>query len=134
MLPAVASEGLATLTDIFVEHIAFDRDDLRRLAQSARALGLGLLAHTEQLSAQGGTALAAELGALACSHLEYCDERDVEALAAHGTVAVLLPGAFYFLRESKPPSCDACAACRWRSPPTSIPAPRRSRASSPPCT
>jgi len=103
MLPAVASEGLATLTDIFVERIAFDRDDLRRLAHSARALGLGLLAHTEQLSAQGGTALAAELGALACSHLEYCDERDVAALAAHGTVAVLLPGAFYFLRETRKP-------------------------------
>jgi imidazolonepropionase len=104
MLPAVAAEKLAALTDIFVEHIAFDLEDLRRVAEHAHALGLGLHAHTEQLSALGGTALAARLGALACSHLEYCDERDVAALAANGTVAVLLPCAFYFLREThKPP-------------------------------
>jgi imidazolonepropionase len=103
MLPAVADQGLAMLVDIFVEHIAFDLNDLRRLADRTRAVGLGLLAHTEQLSAQGGTALAAELGALGCSHLEYCDERDVAALAAHGTVAVLLPGAYYFLRETRKP-------------------------------
>ena len=103
MLPAVAAEGLARLVDIFVERIAFDQNDLRRLATRTRALGLGLLAHTEQLSAQGGTALAAELGSLGCSHLEYCDERDVAALAKHGTVAVLLPGAFYFLRETRKP-------------------------------
>jgi imidazolonepropionase len=104
MLPAVAREGLAALADIFVERIAFDGGDLRRLAARAQTLGLGLHAHTEQLSALGGTALAAGLGALACSHLEHCTERDVEALAEHGTVAVLLPGAFYFLREThKPP-------------------------------
>jgi imidazolonepropionase len=106
MLPAVAQERLAGLADIFVERIAFDLDDLRRVAQRARGLGLGLHAHTEQLSALGGTALAAELGALACSHLEHCDERDVVALAAHGTVAVLLPGAFYFLRETRKPPVE----------------------------
>src|SRR5262245_29581581 len=110
MLPAVAGEGLASLVDIFVERIAFDLDDLRRLAQQARGFRLGLLAHTEQLSAQGGTALAASLGALACSHLEYCDERDVEALATNGTVAVLLPCAFYFLRETRKPPVEQLRA------------------------
>jgi imidazolonepropionase len=110
MLPAVAQEKLAALADIFVERIAFDLDDLRRVAACARSLGLGLHAHTEQLSALGGTALAAEIGALACSHLEYCDERDVAALAAHGTVAVLLPGAFYFLRETRKPPVELLRA------------------------
>jgi imidazolonepropionase len=106
MLPAVAAEQLATAADIFVERIAFDLADLRRLAAHARELGLGLHAHTEQLSHMGGTACAAEVGALACSHLEYCDERDVDALARHGTVAVLLPGAYYFLRETRRPPVE----------------------------
>lgn len=110
MLPAVSQQGLAALVDIFVERIAFDLEDLRRLAGAVREHGLGLLAHTEQLSALGGTALAAELGALACSHLEYCDERDVGALAQHGTVAVLLPGAFYFLRETRKPPIERLRA------------------------
>jgi imidazolonepropionase len=106
MLPAVAQDRLAAFADIFVERIAFDLDDLRRVADRARELGLGLHAHTEQLSALGGTALAADLGARACSHLEYCDERDIAALAARGTVAVLLPCAFYFLRETRKPPVD----------------------------
>jgi len=110
MLPAVAQERLAALVDIFVERIAFDGQDLRRLAAHARTAGLGLHAHTEQLSAQGATALAAELGALACSHLEHCTEHDVEALAEHGTVAVLLPGAFYFLRETRKPPVERLRA------------------------
>jgi imidazolonepropionase len=110
MLPAVAQERLAAFADIFVERIAFDLDDLRRVADRARGLGLGLHAHTEQLSALGGTALAAKLGALACSHLEYCDDRDVAALAANGTVAVLLPCAFYFLRETRKPPIELLRA------------------------
>jgi imidazolonepropionase len=110
MLPAVATAGLARAADIFVEHIAFDLDDLDRVAARAAALGLALLAHTEQLSHMGGTARAAGLGALACSHLEYCDDDDVAALARHGTVAILLPAAFYFLRETRRPPVAALRA------------------------
>jgi imidazolonepropionase len=109
-LPAVAAEGLADAVDIFVESIAFDLDDLRALATAAATYGLPLRAHTEQLSARGGTALAAELGALSCDHLEYAEPADIAAMAAAGTVAVLLPGAFYFLRESRRPPVDALRA------------------------
>jgi imidazolonepropionase len=103
MLPAVAAEGLADAVDIFVESIAFGLDDLRTLAAAASRQGLPLRVHAEQLSSQGATALAAELGALSCDHLEYASPADVAAMAAAGTVAVLLPGAYYFLREQRPP-------------------------------
>ena len=106
MLPAVAEEKLADTVDIFVEHIAFTVDDLKRLAERAAKLGLKLRAHTDQLSNLGGTRLAAELGSLSCDHLEYSDEADVAAMARHGTVAVLLPGAFYFLRETRKPPLE----------------------------
>ncbi len=109
-LPAVAAEGLADAVDIFVEPIAFDLDDLRALAAAAAGHGLRLKAHTDQLSRQGGTALAAQLGALSCDHLEHAGSADVAAMAAAGTVAVLLPGAFYFLRERQRPPVDALRA------------------------
>ncbi|MGE5624730.1 MAG: imidazolonepropionase [Bacillota bacterium] len=106
MLPAVAAERLAECVDIFVENIAFDLDDLKRLAEKAAELGLKLRAHTDQLSNLRGTRLAAELGALSCDHLEYSEELDVQAMAEHGTVAVLLPAAFYFLKETRKPPVD----------------------------
>ncbi|HET7650484.1 MAG TPA: imidazolonepropionase, partial [Gammaproteobacteria bacterium] len=104
MLPAIAAERLADTVDIFVEHIAFTPDDLQRLFERARKLGLQVRAHSDQLSNMGATTLAAESGALSCDHLEYSNETDIAAMAMHGTVAVLLPAAFYFLREThKPP-------------------------------
>jgi imidazolonepropionase len=103
MLPAVAEEQLADTVDIFVEHIAFDVQDLERLAEKARKLGLRLRAHTDQLSNLGATRRAAELGALSCDHLEYMDEADAMAMGKNGSVAVLLPAAFYFLKETRKP-------------------------------
>ena len=103
MLPVVAAEGLADTVDIFVEHIAFSVDDLKQLAEQAAKRGLKLRAHTDQLSNLGATRTAAALGALSCDHLEYSDAADVAAMAKHGTVAVLLPGAFYFLKEKQLP-------------------------------
>lgn len=103
MLPVIAEEGLAESVDIFVESIAFDTSDLKRYFDRARQLGLKLRAHTEQLSNLGGTELAAREGALSCDHLEHADRDAVEAMAKSGTVAVLLPGAYYFLRETKLP-------------------------------
>jgi imidazolonepropionase len=102
-LPAVAATGLASAVDAYVEHIAFTADDLERLSAAARSHGLGLRAHTDQLSNQGGTARAAKLGALSCDHLEHAGPADIAALAASGTVAVLLPFAYYFLRDTQPP-------------------------------
>ncbi len=105
-LPAVVGEGLADAVDGFCEAIAFTPDQIRRLFEAARALGLPVKLHAEQLSNQGAAALAAEFGALSADHLEYLDQAGVEAMAAAGTVAVLLPGAFYFLRDTQPPPID----------------------------
>jgi imidazolonepropionase len=107
ILPAVATEGLATSVDVFVESIGFTVADMERLFAAARRLGLAVKAHTDQLSNLGATRRAAELGALSCDHLEYSTEDDARAMGEHGTVAVLLPGAFYFLRETKLPPIDA---------------------------
>ena len=106
MLPAVAAESLADTVDIFVEHITFTVDDMRRLAELVQKLGLKFRAHTDQLSNLGATRAAAELGALSCDHLEYSDEADAAAMARHGTVGVLLPGAFYFLKETRKPPLE----------------------------
>jgi imidazolonepropionase len=106
-LPAIAAEGLADAVDVFCEKIAFDRAQTRRVFEAARALNLPIKIHAEQLSNMGGARLAADMGALSADHLEYLDEDGVTALAKSGTVAVLLPGAFYFLRESKHPPIDA---------------------------
>ena len=106
MLPRIAAEGLADAVDIFVEHIAFDVTDMRRLFERARELGLRVKAHTDQLSNMGATRIAAEYGALSCDHLEHAGEDDIRAMAANGTVAVLLPGAFYFIRETRKPPVE----------------------------
>jgi imidazolonepropionase len=103
MLPAAAQAGLADAVDGFVETIAFTADQMRRVFTVARKLGLPVKLHAEQRSSCGGAALAAAFGALSADHLEYADAAGVAALAAAGTVAVLLPGAYYFLRESHPP-------------------------------
>ena len=105
-LPAVHGEGLADAVDGFCENIAFTPGQIRRLFEAARALGLPVKLHAEQLSNQGGAALTAEFGGLSADHLEYLDEAGVEAMAAVGTVAVLLPGAFYFLRDTQVPPID----------------------------
>lgn len=106
MLPAVAEEKLADTVDIFVERIAFSPADLQRLFEHAHKLGLQTRVHSDQLSNMGATTLAAESGALSCDHLEYSDETDIAAMAMHGTVAVLLPAAFYFLRETRKPPIE----------------------------
>ncbi|MDE2234803.1 MAG: imidazolonepropionase [Gammaproteobacteria bacterium] len=106
MLPVVAREKLAENVDIFAESMAFSVEDLRLLFIRATALGLKLRAHTDQLSHMGATAEAAVHGALSCDHLEYATEEDVLAMRQAGTVAVLLPGAFYFLRETRKPPLE----------------------------
>lgn len=110
MLPQVAEEKLADAVDIFVERIAFDVDDMRRVFAAAKKHRLKIKAHTDQLSNMGATKIAAEHGALSCDHLEYANEDDIRAMAAHGTVAVLLPGAFYFIRETKKPPLELLRA------------------------
>lgn len=107
MLPVVAAEGLADAVDIFVETIGFDLTDLRDLAEAAEKYGLPLRVHAEQLSAMGASGMAARLGATSCDHLEFAQPDDVAAMATHGSVAVLLPGAFYFLREKQRPPVEA---------------------------
>jgi imidazolonepropionase len=103
LLPRVRKEQLADCVDAFIETIAFDVHDARRLFSRARELGFRIRVHAEQLSLTGAAALGAEFGALSCDHLEYLDTAGARAMAAAGSLAVLLPGAFYFLRESHRP-------------------------------
>ena len=103
MLPAIARSGVADAVDAFCEHIAFTPGETRRVFEAARALGLRVKLHADQLSDSGGAALAAEFGALSADHLEFTSEAGVRAMAAAGTVAVLLPAAFYALRETQLP-------------------------------
>jgi imidazolonepropionase len=107
MLPALAAEGLVDAVDGFCEGIAFSPEQIVRLFEAARALGLPLRLHADQLSDLGGAALAARFGALSADHLEYASREGVAAMARAGTVAVLLPGAYYFLRETKIPPVEA---------------------------
>ena len=106
-LRAAQVQGLADAVDGFCENIAFDAAQIERVFTEARALGLPVKLHAEQLSHQGGAALAARFGALSADHLEYATDDDARAMAASGSVAVLLPGAFYFIRETKLPPIDA---------------------------
>jgi imidazolonepropionase len=106
MLPAIAGEGLADAVDAFMEGIAFDAGQTARVLAAARRLGLPVKLHADQLSNLGGAALAAGFGALSADHLEHTDEAGAAAMAKAGTVAVLLPGAFYFLRETRRPPVD----------------------------
>jgi imidazolonepropionase len=103
MLPAVAKAGLADAVDAFCEGIGFSPAQTARVFERAGAVGLPVKLHADQLSELGGAALAARFGALSADHLEYTNEAGVRAMAAAGTVAVLLPGAFYFLRETRLP-------------------------------
>ena len=103
MLPAIAAEGLADAVDAFCEGIAFSPEETGRVFETARELGLPVKLHADQLSNLGGAALAASFGALSADHLEYTDEEGAIAMAKAGTVAVLLPGAFYFIRERQVP-------------------------------
>ncbi|SCM78295.1 Imidazolonepropionase [uncultured Pleomorphomonas sp.] len=106
MLPAIAAEGLADCVDAFCEAIAFSPDEVDGLFSAARRLGFKVRLHADQLSNLGGAALAARHGALSADHLEHTDEAGAAAMAAAGTVAVLLPGAFYFIRETRLPPVD----------------------------
>ncbi len=107
ILPAAASAGLADAVDVFCEHLAFSVPQCARVFARAVDLGLPVKGHMEQLSDLGGSRLAADFGALSVDHIEYMDEVGVAAVAASGTVAVLLPGAFYFLRETRRPPVEA---------------------------
>ena len=107
ILPAAAGEGLADAVDVFCEHLAFSPAQCERVFVRARELGLPVKGHMEQLSNLGGSRLAAAHGALSVDHIEYLDEAGVAAIAASGTMAVLLPGAFYFLRERQAPPVAA---------------------------
>ncbi len=107
MLPAVHAEGLADAVDGFCENIAFSVAQMERVFDVAASLGLQIKLHAEQLLYLGGAAMAARRGALSVDHLEYLIEGDASVLAEHGTVAVMLPGAFYTLRETKLPPLEA---------------------------
>ncbi|MDH3498526.1 MAG: imidazolonepropionase [Acidimicrobiia bacterium] len=107
IIPAAADEGLADSVDAFLEHIAFDERHIRRVFDAASAAGLPVRLHADQLSNGGGAALAAEYGALSADHLEHVSEAGVSALAAAGTVAVLIPGASAFLNEARHPPVAA---------------------------
>ena len=109
-LPALHAEGLVDAVDAFCERIGFTPAQTRRVFEAARALGLPVKLHAEQLSDQGGAALAAEFGALSCDHLEFLSDAGVQAMARADSVAVLLPGAYYFLRETQLPPIAALRA------------------------
>ena len=107
MLPALAEEGLVDAVDAFCESIAFSRAQTQRVFEAAGRVGLPVKLHAEQLSDMDGAALAAAHRALSADHLEHLSQRGIDAMRDAGTVAVLLPGAFYMLRETKRPPVDA---------------------------
>lgn len=107
MIPAIADEGLADAVDVFCEGIAFNLDQTERVFQAAQKYGLPVKGHVEQLSHLGGASLAARYNALSVDHIEWLTEDDVRAIAQSGTVATLLPGAFYTLRDTQIPPIDA---------------------------
>jgi imidazolonepropionase len=106
-LPKLHAEGLFDAVDAFCDRIAFSQAQTRRVFETAQALHVPVKLHAEQLSDQGGTQLAAEFGALSCDHLEHLSYDGVKAMVRGRTVAVLLPGAFYFLREIRLPPIEA---------------------------
>ncbi|TDJ78747.1 imidazolonepropionase [Pseudomonas putida] len=107
MLPALVGEGLVDAVDAFCEHLAFSPAQVEKVFIKARELGVPVKLHAEQLSSLHGSSLAARYQALSADHLEFMTEDDARAMAQAGTVAVLLPGAFYFLRETQLPPLDA---------------------------
>ncbi|HEY4291945.1 imidazolonepropionase [Luteibacter sp.] len=106
MLPSLADEGLVDAVDAFCEGIGFTAEETRRLFDKATSLGLPVKLHAEQLSDLGGAALVAGYGGLSADHLEWTSEDGARAMAEAGTVAVLLPGAYYALRDTRPPPID----------------------------
>ncbi len=112
VLPAAAEAGLADAVDAFCEGIGFSPTQVRRVFAAARRLGMPVKLHAEQLSNLHGAALAAEFGALSADHLEHLDADGIAAMARSGMIAVLLPGAFYFTRETKAPPVAALRAAR----------------------
>ncbi|MDH5354789.1 MAG: imidazolonepropionase [Gammaproteobacteria bacterium] len=110
MLPQAHAEGLVDAVDVFIESIAFDLPQAQRVFEVAKSLGLPIKAHVEQLSDIGGAMLASEFDALSVDHIEYLAAEDVCGLADKNTVAVLLPGAFYVLRETQLPPINALRA------------------------
>ncbi|MBC8439520.1 MAG: imidazolonepropionase [Deltaproteobacteria bacterium] len=103
MLPAVKDQAIATAVDVFCERIAFNLSQTRKVLQTATDLGLKVKLHAEQLSDSNGAAMAAQFSALSCDHLEYLSLSGAKKMAEHNVTAVLLPGAFYFLKETKKP-------------------------------
>jgi imidazolonepropionase len=106
LIPASAKQGIATSVDAFCETIAFTPEEVERVFKAAAHHGLRVRLHAEQLSNQHGAALAAQYRALSADHLEYLDEAAAKAMASAGTVAVLLPGAYYALQEDKKPPVE----------------------------
>lgn len=107
MLPTIAELELADAVDAFCENIGFSYQQTQKVFETAKQLGLPVKLHAEQLSDQSGAGLAADYNALSADHLEYLSQESIEKMAKSGTVAVLLPGAFYFLRETKLPPTQA---------------------------
>ena len=107
LLPEVAREGLAYAVDAFLEDIAFTEEECERVLSRGRELGLAGRLHADQLSDGGGAELAARMGALSADHLERTSVRGAQAMGAAGTAAVLLPGAYYYLRETVAPPVAA---------------------------
>ncbi len=112
MLPEVKASGLADAVDGFCETIGFSPAQTARLFEAARAAGLPVKLHADQLSDSGGAGLAARFGALSADHLEYTSQDGIAAMAKSGTAAVLLPAAFYFLRQTRAPPIEALRAAR----------------------
>ena len=110
MLPALAAEGLVDAVDVFCERIGFSLAETEQVFQAAQGLGLPVKLHAEQLSDMGGSALAARYGALSNDHIEHLSAAGIEAMRAAGTVAVLLPGAYYTLRDTHLPPIAALRA------------------------
>ena len=110
MLPAVTAEQLADAADVFCERIAFTREQTERVFERARKSGLKLRLHADQLSDGGGGELAARYGALSADHLEYASDASLQLMARNGVIAGLLPGAFYFLRETRLPPIETMRA------------------------
>lgn len=111
MLPVLHAERLVDAVDGFCERIAFSPEQIERLLAASKALGLPVKLHAEQLSDSGGAQLAARYHALSCDHLEWLSSEGANAMASAGTVAVLLPGAFYFLRETRLPPIELLRGC-----------------------
>jgi imidazolonepropionase len=110
MLPALADQGLVDAVDVFCETIGFSLAQTEQVFQAAQALGLPVKLHAEQLSDMGGSALAARFGALSCDHIEHLSAEGIAAMRQAGTVAVLLPGAYYTLRDTHLPPIAALRA------------------------